>query len=63
MFDIRNIAIPIKVTENQYLKSSLKDTVHFGKLMYYTKIEGEGIGDDSEIGYLVNQKKMLLQLL
>lgn len=57
MFDIRNIAIPIRVTENQYLKSSLKDTVHFGKLMYYTKIEGEGIGDDSEDRIFGKSKK------
>lgn len=49
MCDIRNIVIPIRVTENKYLKSSLKDTVHFGKLMYYTKIEGEGIGDDETV--------------
>ncbi len=57
MFNIRNIAIPIRVTENQYLKSSLKDTVHFGKLMYYTKIEGEGIGDDSEDRIFGKSKK------
>lgn len=57
MCDIRNIVIPIRVTENKYLKSSLKDTVHFGKLMYYTKIEGEGIGDDSEDKIFGKSKK------
>lgn len=57
MFDLRNIVIPVRITENKYVKSSLEDAVHFGKLMYYTKIESEGIGDDSEDKIFGKSKK------
>lgn len=57
VFDLRNIVIPVRITENKYVKSSLEDAVHFGKLMYYTKIESEGIGDDSEDKIFGKSKK------
>lgn len=48
MIDIRTLALPIRVTENKYVKSSLEDSVHFGSLEGYKNIESQGIGDEDE---------------
>ena len=48
MVDIRTLALPIRVTENKYVKSTLEDSVHFGSLEGYKNIESQGIGDEDE---------------
>lgn len=48
MIDIRTLALPIRVTENKYVKSTLEDSVHFGSLEGYKNIESQGIGDEDE---------------
>lgn len=48
MVDIRSLALPIRVTENMYVKSILENFVHFGNLRGYKNIESQGIGDEDE---------------
>lgn len=48
MVDIRKLVLPIRVTENMYVKSILEDFVHFGSLRSYKNIESQGIGDEDE---------------
>lgn len=48
MVDIRTLALPIRITENKYVKSTLEDSVHFGSLEGYKNIESQGIGDKDE---------------
>lgn len=62
MVDIRKFELPIRVTENKYVRSSLEDTVHFGNIEGYKNIEDQGIGDVDEgklVGFLKKEKSQI----
>lgn len=62
MVDIRTLALPIRVIENKYVKSTLEDFVHFGSLEGYKNIENQGIGDEDEgkiVGFFKKEKSKI----